>query len=133
MWPDIVRAVEKPALSGEMYENEIRVAGLKLMAKHHIQEAIPICIEYAKTQNPWASEHRMWDIMKALKSYGTAARDVLPRLRELAAYCKTEKDFPEDCRQKKTAAVEDAIKAIETATDHPPLRRIAPVLPKENK
>jgi HEAT repeat protein len=133
LWPDILRAVEKPALSGEMFENEIRVAGLRLLAKHHIKEGIPICVEYAKNQNPWASENRMWAIMAALKSYGTAARQALPELRELATYCKTEKDFPEDCRKKKTAAVEDAIKAIEAATDQPQLRSIAPLLPKENR
>ena len=133
LWPDILRAVEKPALSGEMFENEIRVAGLKLLAKHHIQEGIPICVEYAKTQNPWASQERMWPIMAALKSYGTAARDVLPQLRALAAYCKTEPNFPEDCRRKKTAAVEDAIKSIEAATDQPPLRSIAPLLPKADR
>jgi hypothetical protein len=38
--------------------------------------------------------------------------------------------FPEDCKKKKTAAVEEAIKAIEAATDQPPLRSIAPLLEK---
>ncbi len=45
-------------------------------------------------------------------------------------YCKNEKDFPEDCKKKKTAAVEETIKAIEAATDLPELRSIAPLLAK---
>jgi hypothetical protein len=125
LWPDILRAVEKPALSGEMFENEIRVAGLRLLAKHHIKEGMRICVEYARNQNPWASESRTGDIMAALKSYGAAAREVMPALRELLAYCRDEQDFPDDCKRRKIAAVEDAIKSIEAATDSPPLRALA--------
>jgi len=127
LWPDIVRAVERPAPSGEMFADGIRVGGLQLLAKHRIKEGMRVAIAYAKNQNQWASQNRMWEIMKALKSYGAAAKELLPELKELATYCKTEKGFPPDCRTKKTAAVEDAIKAIETATDQPQLRSIAPL------
>ena len=72
----------------------------------------------------------MGRIMAALKLYGAAAKEVLPDLRALATFCKNEKDFPEDCRKRKTAAVEEAIKAIEAATDLPEVRSIAPLLPK---
>ena len=41
-----------------------------------------------------------------------------------------ERDFPDDCKKKKTAAVEEAIKAIEAATDLPEVRSIAPLLRK---
>jgi len=129
LWPDIVRAVEKPAPSGEMFADGIRVGGLHLLAKHRIKEGMRVAIAYAKNQNQWASQDRMWEIMKALKSYGAAAKEVLPELKELAAYCKAERNFPPDCRKKKTAAVEDAIKAIEEAKDQPRLRSMAPLLP----
>jgi len=130
LWPDIVRAVQTPAPSGEMFADGIREAGLQLLARHHVKEGIRVCIEYAKNQNPWGSQDRMWTIMAALKAYGAAAKEVLPDLRDLAAFCKTERDFPDDCKKKKTAAVEDAIKAIEAAKDQPELRSIAPLLPK---
>ena len=74
----------------------------------------------------------MGSTMAALKLNGAAAKEVLLDLRELVTYCKNEKDFPEDCK-KKTAAVEDAIQAIEAATDTPELRSIAPLLPKANR
>ena len=131
LWPDIIRAAEKPAPSGEMFSDGIRLASLDLLARHHIKEGMRVCLRYARSQNPWASENRMWEIMKSLKSYGAAAKDLLPELRELAAYCRNERDFPDDCKRKKTAAVEDAIKAIEEATEQPQLRSIAPSLPKK--
>lgn len=111
LWPDIVRAAEKPAPSGEMFADEIHVASLELLAKHHIAEGMRLCLIYARTQNPWASENRMWEIMKSLKTYGAAAKPLLPELRDLATACRNEKDFPNNCKKKKTAAVEDAIKA----------------------
>jgi tetratricopeptide (TPR) repeat protein len=130
LWPDIVRAVERPAPSGEMFADGIREAGLQLLAKHHIKEGMRVCIDYAKNQNPWASESRMGRILSALKLYGAAAKELLPDLKDLATLCRNERDFPEDCKKKKTAAVEDAIKAIEAATDRPDLRSIAPMLQK---
>ena len=130
LWPDILRAVERPAPSGEMFADGIREAGLQLLAKHHIKEGMRACIEYAKNQNPWASEDRMGRILAALKLYGARAKEVLPDLRELATFCKNERDFPDDCKKKKTAAVEEAIKVIEAATDLPELRSIAPLLRK---
>jgi hypothetical protein len=125
LWRDILRAAEKSAPSGEMFSDGIRLASLDLLAKHHIKEGMRVCLEYARSQNPWASENRMWEIMKPLKSYGAAAKDLLPELRQLAAYCRNEQDFPDDCKKKKTAAVEDAIKAIEKATDQPTVRSIS--------
>ena len=133
LWPDILRAVERPAPSGEMFADGIREAGVQFLAKHHIREGMRACAEYAKNQNPWASESRMGRILAPLKLYGAAAKELLPDLRELVTFCKNEKDFPEDCKKKKTAAVEEAIKAIEAATDLPELRSIAPLLPKANR
>ncbi len=130
LWPDILRAVERPAPSGEMFADGIREAGVELLAKHRIKEGMRICIDYARNQNPWGSEGRMGRILAPLKLYGAAAKELLPDLRELVTFCKNEKDFPEDCKKKKTAAVEEAIKAIEAATDQPELRSIAPLLPK---
>jgi hypothetical protein len=72
----------------------------------------------------------MGSIMAAVKLCSAAAKELLPDLRELVTFCKNEKDFPEDCKREKTAAVEEAIKAIEAAADLPELRSIAPLLRK---
>lgn len=126
LWPDILRAVERPAPSGEMFADGIRVAGLQLLAKHRVKEGMRACLQYAKDQNQWASEGRMGSILAALKPYGAHAKELLPDLKELVTLCKNEKDFPEDCKRKKTAAVEEAIQAVEAATDLPELRSLAP-------
>jgi HEAT repeat protein len=130
LWPAILRAVETPAPSGEMFADGIRVAGLQLLARHHMTEGVRAAVAYARTQTPWASQDRMWEIMAALKTYGAAAKVVLPELRDLRTACVNEKDFPDDCKQKKTAAVDDAIRAIESATEQPPLRSVTGTLPK---
>ena len=73
----------------------------------------------------------MVTILDALVAYGAAARETLPALRELLAFCRDERDSPEDCKRKKVAAVEAAIRAIEAtdpagaaAREEPPLRSI---------
>lgn len=66
-------------------------------------------------------------------SYGTAAREAIPGLTELivALNEQCEKgEFPKgELNNRRVSAVQDAIKAIEIATQRPGLRRIAPVLP----
>ena len=124
LWPDIVQAVKVQALSGEMFGNEIRKVGLNLLAQHRIQDGIQVAVDYARHQTAWGSEGRMGEILAVLKSYGAAAKPTLPELRELLTYCRNEQ-FPEDCKRQKIAAVEDAIKCIEAATNQPSLRSIA--------
>jgi hypothetical protein len=125
LWPDILRAVEKPAPSGEMFSDGIQLAGLRLLARHRMKEGMSAAVLYAKTQNQWDSQDRMWEIMKELKRYGAAAKEFLPALKELRRACQIEQNFPDDCKKKKTAAVEDAIKAIEAASEQPKLRSMA--------
>lgn len=84
------------------------------------------CADYARTQNPWASENRIVDVLKILLRYGAHAQAAIPHLRESADYFENrEPDFPKQLSRKKAAAVRDAIAAIEASTDRPPLRRIA--------
>ena len=112
LWPAITAAVSQGAPSGEMYADEIRVAGLKLLAQHQRPEGMQACVDYARHQNPWGSESRMGEIMQALVSYGAAAKPLVPQLKELAQACRDEQDFPDDCKAKKVAAVEAAITTL---------------------
>jgi hypothetical protein len=72
--------------------------------------------------------------MKEIMSYGSAAREALPGLKELIVFfnaqCK-KGEFPAgELNNRRIAAVEEAIKAIEAAKDHPELRSIGPVQPQ---
>ncbi len=123
--PAINRAITEPAPSGEMFADGIRVEGLRLFAKHRIEEGIQACVEYARHQNPWDSQERTPELMRILLSYGTHAKAVIPDLTELADYFeKDEPDFPEALMKLKAKSVRDTIRAIEASTDTPELLRL---------
>jgi hypothetical protein len=125
--PDIFAAVKTPSPADKMFSNEIRMGGFKALTKYHFKEGLEAGVDFAKTQGGHGSESRTGEIMQAIVSYGTAARAVLPQLRELIDQFNTELkngQFPEDCNKMRVDSVEKAIKAIETATTQPELRSI---------
>jgi hypothetical protein len=123
--PAVYQAIVEPAPSGEMFADGIRVEGLRLLAKHRIEEGIRACVNYTRDQNPWASEHRTPELMKILLSYGTHAKSVIPELTRIAHYFeKEEKDFPKELGVKKANSVRETIRAIDTSTDTPELIRL---------
>jgi hypothetical protein len=123
--PAILKAVVEPAPSGEMFADGIRVAGLRLLAKHHVEEGIRACVDYIRSQNPWASEHRTPELTKILVSYGAHAKAVVPELERIAAdFAKGEPDFPRHLSVQKAAAVRGAIQQIQASNDGPELIRI---------
>lgn len=123
--PAIYQAIIEPAPSGEMFADSIRVEGLRVLAKHHVEEGIRACVKYTRDQNPWASEHRTPELMKILHSYGTHAQSVVPELTRIGDYFeKEEKDFPKNLTLMKAKCVRETIHAIEASTDTPPLIRI---------
>lgn len=125
LWPAIYQAVVEPAPSGEMFADTIRVEGLRIMAKHRVEEGIQACVQYTRDQNPWASERRTPELMEILVSYGAHAQSVVPELAAIADYFeKDEKDFPKELARKKAACVRKAIREISTSKETPQLIRL---------
>ncbi len=123
--PAVLEAVQKPAPSGEMFADGVRLNGLKVLAANHIEEGMQACADYLRTQNPWASEHRTPEILEVLAPYGAAAQRVVPHLRETAAmFDQGETNFPKSLSKQKAKAVREAIEKIEAAQDRPELRRL---------
>ena len=123
--PAIYQAAIEYAPSGEMFADSIRLEGLRLLARHRIEEGIRACVDYVRNQNPWASEHRTPEVMKILLSYGTHAKAVTAELLKIAEYFeKEEKDFPKELSMKKARCVRETIAAIEASTDTPQLIRL---------
>jgi len=123
--PAIYQAVLEPAPSDEMFADSIRVEGLRLLAKHRIQEGIRACVNYTRDQNPWDSQERTPELMKILLSYGAHAKSVLPELTRIANYFeKDEKDFPKELMLMKAKCVRETIRAIEASTESPELSRL---------
>ena len=125
MFPAIVDAIEKPAPSGEMFADGVRLNGLKVLASHHIEEGIQACANYLRTQNPWSSENRTPEILEILKSYGAEAQRVVPQLKETATeWDKGEVDFPKQLSKRKAKAIREAIEFIQASTERPELKRL---------
>ena len=128
--PVILAAVESPSPADTMFNNVVRMAGLQALTKYHFEEGIAAAVGLAKTQGGHGSESRTGEIMKMITGYGSAARPQIPALRELIASLNAEverREFPGgDLNNRRVSAVEDAIKAIEAAKDHPPLRSVRP-------
>ncbi len=123
--PAIHQAVVEPAPSGEMFADSIRVEGLRLLAKHGIEEGIAACVKYTRDQNPWDSQERTPELMKILLTYGAHAKAVVPELTKIADYfAKDEKDFPRELMAMKAKSVRETIRAIQATTDSPTLIRL---------
>jgi len=123
--PAIHQAIVEPAPSGVMFASGIRLAGLRLLAKHRVAEGIDACVKYTRTQNPWASEKRTPELMKLLLLYGAHAKPAVGELRRIADYFENdEKDFPRRLMLEKAKVVRETIRAIEASDEHPDLIRL---------
>ena len=119
--PAIERAIKTPSPSGVMFASGIRLSGLDILAKHRIKEGMPLCFEVMEIQK-WGKAARIPRCLKALTSYGAAAKPILPNLRQL------EKDLLAH-REKRNLqgiinTVGGLIKQIETSKDSPKLRSL---------
>jgi hypothetical protein len=120
--PAIHQAVIESAPSGIMFADEIRVAGLRVLAKHRVKEGIDACVNYTRDQNPWDSQDRTPKLMEILLSYGAHAKSAIPELTRIADYFeKDEKDFPRDLMLQKAKCVRETIRAIEASKEYPAL------------
>ena len=132
--PDLVDAVKTPCPADTMFSAEIRMGAFKALTKYHFHEAIEAGVEFAKTQGGHGSENRTGVIMMGIMSYGSAAREAIPGLKELIVSMNDEckrRAFPGELNNKRVKAVEDAIQAIQSATTHPELRSIEAALPTQ--
>jgi hypothetical protein len=132
--PDLLAAVKTMCPADTMFSAEIRMGAFKALTKYHYKEGIEAGIGFAKTQGGHGSESRTGEIMKEIASYGTAAHEALPELKELIVSLNDQVkngEFPRgELNDRRTGAVEAAIKAIEAAKDHPELRTIVAVQAK---
>ena len=125
--PVILEAVESPSPADTMFNNVIRMAGLKALTKYHFKEGMAAAVGLAKTQGGHGSETRTGEIMKIIAGYGAAAKPLIPALKELIVMLNNETAagaFPSSLNKDRVGAVEEAIRSIETADTQPELRSI---------
>ncbi|MEY5012424.1 MAG: hypothetical protein RLY69_139 [Verrucomicrobiota bacterium] len=117
LMPAIQEAVLKPAPSGEMFASNIRLTGIELMAKHRIKEGMGLCFLVMDIHS-WGAGARIPRCLNALASYGTAAKRMLPRLRELEAELiahPKSKNFQSEIQQTRSviSRIEEASEPVE--------------------
>jgi len=126
--PIILAAVESPSPADTMFNNVIRMAGLKALTKYHFEEGMAAAVGLAKTQGGHGSEDRTGEIMKMITNYGSAAKSQIPALKEIIANFNAEverREYPGgELNNRRVGSVEEAIKSIEAATENPPLRSV---------
>ncbi len=131
--PEILAAVRTRCPADTMFGNEIRMGGLRALAKFHFEEAIDAGVVFAQTQGGHGSENRTGEIMREITSYGTAAQRSIPALKglinEFNAQCQRGEYPAGELNARRVGAVEDAIKSITAATSRPVLRSTTPPLP----
>jgi hypothetical protein len=103
--PAIHLAIAKPSPSGEMFAGQVRVAGLKLFAKHKIAEGLPLCIPVMDIES-WGKQDRIAGVLGAIETYGAGAKSILPDLKKL------ETDLRKHSEAKNLAALADRVKTI---------------------
>jgi hypothetical protein len=119
--PAIREAIVSPAPSGIMFADGIRMKGLEILAKHRIEEGIPLCLSFMDLQR-WNKKSRMMGCLNALEQYGAAAKPELENLKQL------EKDLNMH-REKKGfgeifAKIKSIIQVIESGKTPPKLRSL---------
>jgi len=80
--PAIHQAIVEPAPSGIMFASGIRLSGVALLAKHRIREGMPLCLQILE-MDKWGKKNRITQSLRTLATYGSAAKEVLPQLRQL--------------------------------------------------
>jgi len=127
--PELVVAVTTRCPADTMFGAEIRMGAFKALTKYHYQEGIEAGAIFAKTQGGHGSQVRTGEIMHELVSYGAAARSAIPALKEVIKAFNDQcqrNEFPAgELNERRTGAIEDAIKSIESASTQPDLRHIA--------
>jgi hypothetical protein len=82
LMPAILKAIRDLAPSNEMFGDGIRLAGLDLVSRLHIREGMPLCVSVIEP-NRWGGGKRLPKCLECLARYGTHAKEVLPRLKDM--------------------------------------------------
>ncbi len=119
--PAIHQAVVEPAPSGIMFADGIRLSGLEILAKHHIEEGLSLCLDVMEIDR-WGKQNRITRCLEILQTYGGAAEPILPRLEELEEQLRVHPEAKGLASQ--IDLVRQTITRIKADQDPPTLRRM---------
>jgi HEAT repeat protein len=117
--PAVVKAVREPSLSGEMFADGIRLAGLDLLSRLRIREGMPMCVELMEPSR-WGQSHRIPKCVEFLLRYGGNAKALVPQLQQVRG-ALVQKEPKKGPKSESLTAVEKCLAAIEADANPPPL------------
>jgi hypothetical protein len=118
--PAIYEAVIQPAPSGIMFADGIRLSGLEILAKHRIEEGLPMCVTLIDL-NRWGARNRAKRCLEILRVYGGAAKSQISRIEELEKQLSSKNWKPDEIQRLNLSAI---IKEIEDDQNPPALRSL---------
>jgi hypothetical protein len=118
--PAIYHAVIEPAPSGIMFADGIRLSGLEILARHRIEEGLPLCVSLIDPGR-WGLANRIKNCLATLRLYGGAAKAETRRLRQLEKDLTAKRWKPEAIE---ALGIPALIREIETDEDPPVLRSL---------
>lgn len=118
--PAVFQAVKEPAPSGVMFASGVRLNGLEALAKNHVAEAMPLCIEIMDIQK-WGKRYRIKRCLKSLEKYGGAAKPMIPKLKELQKQLESHRENRKGRLQEQVDMVKDVIEKIKADKNPPEL------------
>lgn len=80
--PEIVDSIESMAPANTMFSKGVRLAGIKAMARLHIEEGIPLTLMMMQLKD-WGKAYIIGESLEVLKHYRGAAKSSLPELRKM--------------------------------------------------
>jgi len=119
--PSIYKAIVEPAPSGVMFADGVRLRGLELLARYRIREGMSLCLDILGLDR-WGKRHRINECLRILRTYGGAAKPMLPRLRALEKQLLAHREARG--LKPQIELVRKTIAEIEAATEAPPLRSL---------
>ncbi len=113
LMPEIVASIKDMAPCNTMFSKGAMLAGIRLLAKYHVEEGIPLAMQMYK----WPHHGRGYVVQYTsgvIKQYGGAARSLLPELKKMDV-----RRYP---------GIKEIISAIENDKNPPKLRSAKDVI-----
>ena len=123
--PAIRDAVAKSAPSGIMFASGIRNEGLRLLAKHNVEDGMYVGAAYlTDTWMDWGAGKRTPTILKYLVSYGANAQAIIPQLQAVIKMIEQDNTHRRKANLKTIPVIREAIEKIKASKHKPKLIRI---------
>lgn len=117
--PAIVKAIQEPSPSGEMFADGIRLAGLDLLSRLRIREGMAMCVELMEPGR-WGQANRIPRCAELLARYGANAKHLIPQLRDIRQQA-IKRDPRNAEKSNPVVAIDKAIARIESDRTPPAL------------